>query len=110
MVVHLNNGTYENISNTTFRQLAVVSGQWSVVSGRWSVVGGRWSVVGGRWSVVGGRWSVGSWQFSVRSKRYGQDGLCTAGVAGLSPTFQRREHPISCQLAVVGCQGEFEVR
>jgi hypothetical protein len=34
------------------------------------------------------------------------------GLAGLSPTFQRREHPISCQLAVVGSQlsGEFEVR
>ena len=83
----------------------------SVVGCRLSVVVGcRLAVVSGQWSVVGGRLAVGSWQFSVRSKRYGQDGLCTAGAAGLSPAFQRREHPISCQLAVVGCQGEFEVR
>jgi hypothetical protein len=65
MVVHLNNGTYENISNTTFRQLAVVSGQWSVVSGQWSVVSGQWSVVSGQWSVVGGRWSVVGGRWSV---------------------------------------------
>ena len=64
--------------------------------------------------------SVVSWRLSVvrENLRFANgtkitavwDGLCTQGLAGLSQTVQRREHPISWRLSVVSCQGEFEVR